>query len=497
MADADPVASSPTDTRRYFVPLVGVSVALAGLWVRFWIHTVPLGRVNSDEAVTGLMARHLVRGEWTTFYWGQSYAGSLETMVTASIMRVTGSDNFAFHVVPFVESLLVASLVYAIAQPHVGRQRATSAALVIWVFPAAYVLLSTRAMLFYQPTLILGLAAIWLAESIARRQRDHLVAWFAFGLALGLGWWCSLQILFFAIPAFGWLLVHRRDRLVGWLASALGAVIGASPWLIYYFRHDGLPLKQLAGGQGTYVDHLHAIVTAGLPMAVGLRQPITERWLALGLGPLVPALVIIALTAAVVACFRRRVLGHPLTMVAVVFVPLHALAPGSYYIGTGRYYIFLAPTLAFVIAACFRKRAAMAAGLIVAVVVSIITLWDIRSVEVAPDSTGPVVQFLERQRVHHVYAHYWVAYKLVWESHESVIAASDIDRYPQWNAEVRSSAVVAYVMYLPIAQDEYRYHAVTTGLAGRSIAFSEDHVGRYVVIVPEQNVTPEELGLVG
>ena len=37
-------------------------VALAGLMIRLWIHTMPVGRVNSDEAIAGLMARHFARG---------------------------------------------------------------------------------------------------------------------------------------------------------------------------------------------------------------------------------------------------------------------------------------------------------------------------------------------------------------------------------------------------------------------------------------------------
>lgn len=72
----------------------------------------------------------------------------------------------------------------------------------------------------------------------------------------------------------------------------------------------------------------------------------------------------------------------------------------------------------------------MLAIVIVAAGLSSLRLWSIRSIEVAPDSTTLVLQFLESRRVRDVYVHYWVAYKLAWEAHETVIAASDVGRDP-------------------------------------------------------------------
>lgn len=472
-------------------------VALTGLIIRLWIHTMPVGRVNSDEAIAGLMARHFARGEWTTFYWGQSYAGSLEMVVTGAIMKVTGSDVFGFYAVPFMESLLVATLTFLIARNHVGRDRAVFAGLLVWVFPAAWVLLSTKAMLFYQPTLIFGLTAILAADLLIQRDRPRFSVWFGFGLVLGLGWWCSLQILFFAVPAVVWLLGRRGNRFVDWLVALVGAVIGAAPWLVYYVKYDGLPLKQLAGGQGGYVDHLNAIVTAGLPMAVGGREPYTERWFTFGAGPLVPILIIGSIATAAVLCYRRRAVWHPLFFVALVFVPLHALAPGAFYVGSGRYYVFLAPTVAFCIVSCTRRLSILAGLSIFAALVSGATIWGVRDAYVAPPSTAAVEQLLESRLIHYAYASYWVAYKLTWESHESVLAASDFVRYPLWNVEARNAASAAYVMYLPIAQDELRYDAVVAGLKAQSIVYEEFIRGAYVVIIPERNIAPEALGLAG
>src|SRR4051812_10652439 len=63
---------------------------LAGLALRLWMLTGRPGVLDSDEAIVGLMARHFLDGDWTTFYWGQAYGGSQEAMLTAAVFAVTG-----------------------------------------------------------------------------------------------------------------------------------------------------------------------------------------------------------------------------------------------------------------------------------------------------------------------------------------------------------------------------------------------------------------------
>ena len=40
---------------------------------------------DADEAVEGLMARHVVRGEFPAFIWGQSYKGVPEVYLATAI----------------------------------------------------------------------------------------------------------------------------------------------------------------------------------------------------------------------------------------------------------------------------------------------------------------------------------------------------------------------------------------------------------------------------
>jgi len=63
----------------------------------------PLGEIDGDEAIVGLMARHIAFiGERPVFYWGKLYLGSLEAFTAAPLFRLfdsstvllNGSDRF-------------------------------------------------------------------------------------------------------------------------------------------------------------------------------------------------------------------------------------------------------------------------------------------------------------------------------------------------------------------------------------------------------------------
>src|SRR5690242_4854120 len=50
--------------------------------------------LDSDEAVIGLMARHILHGERPTFFWGQNYMGPFEAYFAALLFVLFGSSSF-------------------------------------------------------------------------------------------------------------------------------------------------------------------------------------------------------------------------------------------------------------------------------------------------------------------------------------------------------------------------------------------------------------------
>ncbi len=482
------------------------SVAITTLFVavalRLWIVFGPLGSLNSDETVSGLMARAFLDGEFTTFYWGQTYGGTIEIVPFAALTWLLGGD-IAIVVLPLLESLTIGVLLFVLARRRLGPLHAGCTVALASVFPASMVWFTTRAMTFYQPVVIVGLGALVLAEQLAEDdldQRRRRWRWAILGLALGIGWWSSTQIVFYAVPAVGWIIWHRaigswRETIV----AAAGFIVGAGPWLLQNLRTGGRSLTGLPGGSGSYFDHLRAQAEIGWPMALGLRRPGDERWVVSSSGFGWVALVVMALVVAgiVWALVRSPKIRSPLLGVILVFPLIHALAPSGGFVGTGRYYLFVAPSIAYAIVAVLSLVRASARTIAVVLIgCTLATTWTLHQIaEVHPAAalTDQLAAELLDQGIEHVYAGYWTAYLLVWEDERIAASPDEFDRRPDWSLEVRSADRVAYVFNLATAAGQARYEDVTTRLRERAGITDEFDVGTFRAVVPSRNIPPEVL----
>ena len=231
-----------------------VAVVSVGLFLRIWI----LGRNpwSSSTAIPGLMAREILHGHFSAFYWGQSYGG-VEPYVVAAMFALFGQSNFTLGLTPIVLDAIAAVLVWRIGRRLFGSKVGMGAALLFWIWPEVYIFDSTLEYGFRFVTLVCGLAVMLIAIRIAQRREPvrlprsfssptveapsqsavvrHL-DWLALGLFAGIGWWSSPEVVYYLVPSvvfLGWRLLKRRIELrPGFLVLAVvGAVVGALPWL--------------------------------------------------------------------------------------------------------------------------------------------------------------------------------------------------------------------------------------------------------------------------
>jgi hypothetical protein len=125
--------------RRLLQLVLGTAI-VAGVALRAWLLSNSLGTLDADEAVWGLMARHVLDGELTTFYWGQPYGGTLEVFLTAPVFAVLGSSTLALKLVDGARVRSRFRLASA-AAPSASRPRRRG---IFWIWPP-YMVKSMRA----------------------------------------------------------------------------------------------------------------------------------------------------------------------------------------------------------------------------------------------------------------------------------------------------------------------------------------------------------------
>ena len=211
---------------------IGLFVFVAA--ARFAILFASQTRVHSDEAIIGLMGKHILEGRHFPFYmYGQPYnAGAAwEAYLAAVAFALFGVGVIPLKACVLVLSLLCLFLFYRMGCALYGQRTAVFATVAFALTPSLLKWhFQVRGYSWYFlsiPVLTLLFASI---ESASVPKRRTLLL---FGLASGLSIWC-LELASPLVAAF-WLLLILRHRIS--LSSApfglIGFVLGYAPVIVF------------------------------------------------------------------------------------------------------------------------------------------------------------------------------------------------------------------------------------------------------------------------
>jgi hypothetical protein len=337
-------------------------------------------------------------------------------------------------------------------------------------------------MLFYQPTLILGFVLLLLLHP--RRSADR---WIMVGFVSGLGWWTSPQILFFAIPAFATCGLPCT-KLRNLIRITAGFCVGAAPWIATNLATQLASIRSQPPRSGSFVDHLTTQLSTGWPMAFGLRLPFDEKWI-FDSAPLLFIAIATLFLAAALITYRthRRAIAGALGIIPV-FIVLQALAPTGSHVGTGRYYIFIVPSIAIVMIAASSARTGLATisrGVIVVMMLTLSFTGTLLSRDRRMEPTGVemIAAELVDQELFHIRADYWSSYLLAWYEPDLVVTANHTDRQPLWTAAVDDASEVAEVFWLGVDYERKRFDKF---MAGNPSVISSEMIDDWAIVVVNQ-----------
>jgi len=484
--------------------LLAVLLLAAAVRAPFW-SVAARASVDGDTAITGLMARHPLRG---ATMWGQPYGSPVEAWLAAPVVAVMGPTPLAVRI-PYAV-LALALVVLAGVLGEIAAAGAGIPAALLVACPSAYVLLLSALPPPLYPTTLVLLAAVLVlaaraAEGLATGTspgRGHMVL---LGALAGLAVWTHLMSLA-TVAAVALVLGPRagRARAGGPLGWAVLAFLAASaPWWMAAARepsatavlgiaHEGTPV--LAHAERV-VRRLHEPVSALLgswsPLTadeaertvaapVGLRVVLAAGWLAAAIvgwtslrGRPIAALLAGAVVLTV-AAFPFPVRSEPYTVrfLTPIVIPLSVLAAAGAVrlAGPARAGLLVAPLCA----------AQLWAG------ARLFDEWRRGGAEALVPDCARVLDVLRREHLVRAYASYHTAYCLTYTSAEAVVAS------PPWNErfwgypmpyldDVRAEARAAWVLVPGVdfqLPAPHTFEAKVAGIGGR---FARADVGAAAV----------------
>ena len=213
-----------------FAVVIALGVAVQGWAAAQW-----QANFDSDEAIVGLMARHILfRGQVPVYFYGQRYMGSLDSMLAALSMRFLGPTVIALRVPQLFLFAAFMALHGSLVTRWWGR-RVALVSLLVLALPGWRILqLTYHANI--SPNLVLGLGTAALLLSIAasppRRAWQRNLRTALLGATIGLGLWvnplgivfpCTIALLSW-LRAPQWATVHAQiqhyaNRAGRWVLS--------------------------------------------------------------------------------------------------------------------------------------------------------------------------------------------------------------------------------------------------------------------------------------
>lgn len=437
-------------------------------------------KMDSDQAVFGLQALHILRGEHRAFSWGYAYIGTLQSYLDAGFFLLFGPSRVVLNAVVLLFYIGYSFSLYYLAAALFRRVRERAIVTALGaVAPGYFVFHGVWARhgypeTFFFGTLILALVCNHLERE--ERARFYLALFFVAGLA----WWSNFLIVSYFVP-LGLYLAYQlllgsspKSRGRTLLASAAGFFAGSLPFWVFNLRNDFASLSMSRESPAFAPDFRKGFQLAwdSFPVLVGARE-YREAWTVPHLGP---ALVALCAAALLFFVLRRSSLlpqalarGRPVPedVLLVFFLALLLLFAGSripalagtggirYLIPFYSFYPVLVGWFLFSLEKGLRRRGPALALTVFVFAMNAASVWIGSPVfhrerreryrqEIAAERR--LIDDLERAGRRRVLSYnYWDAYRITFDAGEKVVIDHLKSRHPAYLLDMFSGEGLSYL----------------------------------------------------
>jgi hypothetical protein len=453
-------------------------VAFVGIAIRVWVYRGPIVIPNGDEGLVGVMVRHFVHGHLAVFSWARPYGGTQEMILTVPVFWLTGTSLLGLRIIPILFSILATFFIWRVGLRTIGRRPAAVAAGLFWVWPPFNYLVLLRAQGFYASDIAYcGLLLLLALRVVEKPDLRRVALW---GFVFGLAYWQTAQIVPIAFTTTFWMIWKAPRCLRHAWAAVITALVGAAPWVIWNIGH-GFESLQQHPSLDTFAKSMRILISPILAMTVGLRAPYSAKLLIPS--GIVTWLIYVAMLAVFLwgAWRFRHTQASLFYAIAIVFPFLYAIPRKTSYItGFPQYTTVLTPVLALLFAQVATRYWRAVAVFAVAIVIALVSIPRMEAWVrqpgtppgfLSPRSFQPLAAELDQMQIRHVFADYWIAWRLNFDMRERIVAVENwsrtatfpggkavpgVDptvRWPPFDREVRAASRVAFVYWTASYKD--------------------------------------------
>ncbi len=498
--------------------LIGIGLlGLAALALRLAFFGISVARVpaSSDEALSPLQAKMIVeQGRRPLLVMANPCQFPVEAYLQAPFIKVLPRNALGARVLPWALSL-AATAVFILTLGRLAPLRAAWPALLLLLFPSAYVLMIGSAYFIPQYSSLALLCSLALHLAVRMRAAPNPVGWaLASGFCAGLAFSnhrLALPLLAvlgaYALLGPDW---KNQRRIIP--AFAAGALLGLLP----YFLAAWLIPGAFGGGAAGIVPLGAALqriwdltLNSALPGVMGIAPCLfpdnrPRLWQIPGLNAgfaVAWVLVLTAATAVSARSFRRRMkaAGRPTLEAEDIFPGLAWVGLLSFLFGAqtlSHAYRCLLPVawaFPFLVGQLHARaprpaRAALGAAAILLAGFNLFASLALMRTWAAPGFAAreadlfelqPAIDYLEARGVRHACASYWLAYRLTYATDGRVLCSQPFnERFPGWPTPFKAAVDAADdVAYLTAPRRAFNTGRFEADLAAMGVDCQRENFG--------------------
>ncbi len=148
---------------------------------------------NSDEAIVGLMAKHILAGEHPFLFYGQAYMGSLDAWLVAAGFAVFGSHIWVIRLIQIFLYIITIAITMSVVKNISGNPWAgLITGLLLAIPPVNTTLYTTISLGGYGEALLIGSLLLLVYTKYLKKEKSKFAGWTyvsCAGFLTGIGFW--------------------------------------------------------------------------------------------------------------------------------------------------------------------------------------------------------------------------------------------------------------------------------------------------------------------
>lgn len=498
---------------------------------------------NSDEAIVGLMAKHILDGENFLYFYGQSYMGSLDAYLVALGFLIFGVEIWVIRLIQILLYGMVIIFFYLFVELSFRSKKIAFLSSLFLVFPAVNVVLYTTVSLGgYGEALLLGAFSFYIAAIFEKESKDrykmHQVYLGLLGFIAGIGLYVnpiSLTMILPAVLFVLWKLIQQsasKKIIFGnLLVTSIFFILGSAPfWYSLIFTNGFSVLTEIGGSavaieSNSYIQkiftHIVSLFLFGPTVILGLRPPWGVNLIGIFFIPFVIIFWVLILYL-IIKKDKKSVKEFS------IFLPLAGIlifVTGGFVFTSfgidpsGRYFLpIVIPLSVFAGYACIKLNNKLVSVLAVLTIIfhvygsvrsglqkPFITTQFYAPAQIDHSNILELKNFLMSEDEYYGFSNYWISYPLAFISDEKILSVPKLPYHPDLRYTGRDNRITKYN---ELIKDGENYFYITANnpalddLLVRSflendVSYREKQINDYHIFYHlSKKITPEELGIV-